>query len=183
MAEKMPKWTFVDGEVRLSDLAIAAGLWALDGAAWAGEGRWAYPGPDKTAWDKLIASTPGLKLLRVGLTGSHVEAIEKRLLSDWVDKSPEGQGKHYRAGEFAPMPQCVFHLRCGYSWRVGDGGMTSRGWTEAEAREWLLRWHAGGNAFLVIPAVFDDKINKLRNVMRDKHGMALHRTMPAPTER
>lgn len=182
MAEKLPNWRYEHGEVWLSDLPIAAGLWALDGAAWDGNTRWYYPGEDRASWDSLLRNGHDLKTLRVKVLGSHTERVTTRLIQDWVDKSPEGQGKHYRAGETAPIPRAIFHLHCGYEERIGEARVY-RNWTEAEAEEWLRRWHRQGNAFLVIGLVFNDRINKLRNLLRDEHGMGQRRQMPQPTER
>lgn len=182
MAEKTPVSKYVGGEVHISDLPIAAGLWALDGAAWNGYAGWFYPGADRAAWDTLLRGNPTLKVLRVTVTGSHVERIPTRLLQDWVDKSPEAQGKHYRAGEIAPMPRGVFHIKGGYEELSGESRVY-RQWTEAESREWITRWFKQGNAFLVIGSVYNDRVNKLRNLLRDNHGMGQKRQMPAPNER
>lgn len=178
MAEKMPSWKYSGGEVWIADLPIAAGLWALDGAAWDGAIGWMYPGADSRAWTEALREHPQARVIRVTVTGSHVERVPTTLLQDWVDKSPEGQGRHYAAGEVAPMPRAMFHLRCCYEELSGESRVR-RVWTEPEAREWLVRWHQQGNAFLVIGNVYNDRANKLRNMLRDKHGMGQHRTMPA----
>lgn len=182
MAEKVPSYRFENGQVWLADLPIAAGLWALDGAAWNGSTDWYYPGDDKAAWTALLKNRPELRVIRVRVVGSHVERIPTRLIADWIDKSPDGQGRHYRAGEIAPIPKGMFHFKCGYEELAGEA-RAYRGWTKDEADEWLRRWSRQGNHFLVIGAVFNDRVNKLRNILRDEHGMGQRRSMPQATER
>jgi len=183
MAETMPRprsyYRYEAGELRLADLPIAAGLWALDGAALDTAGGWWYPGPDRKAWQELIRRE-GVRVIRVELTGTHVEAVPTLLRQPWVDHSEAGMGRHYAAGEVAPMPTVVFHLRCSYETRNAGGATVRQSWVQTDAEDWLHRWHKPGNEFLVIPAVFNDRVNKLRNVIRDRHSMAQRLRMPEP---
>lgn len=176
MAEKSPDWNYTAGEVRLHDLPIAAGLLGLNGAAHDGAGQWYYPGEDRAAWSEFVGRN-GVRLIKTQLVGSHAEPVKSIVKAEWTDET----GKRYRPGDIAPIPKVWFHVEGFYGTQTPAGAKTWTPWSEAEARQWLLRWHRPSNAFLVIPAVFNDQVNKLRNHIRDNYGaLSRKRRMVSP---
>lgn len=180
MGEKRPTtWKYEHGEVHLSSLPIAAGLLALNGAVLDSGGGWWYLGDDKTANRELL-DRPGIRVIRTEWvpSQSHLARVSQVLLEDWIDRSPEGQGRHYQRGETAPIPQVVFHIR-GFYESYRDGTRVLKPWQMADAEEWLLRAHQPGR-FLVQVDIQNDWLNKLRNHIRDRYGMTHRRDMPRP---
>jgi len=171
MAETKPtEYRYGDGRVQILDPAIAAGLLALDGAAWDGKAGFVFP--DDAGYSAAVARG-GVRVLRIALADSHVELVEVLLQSDYHDRET---GKTHKAGERAPVPRVFFHLAGGYEHREGSATVRTR-WVEDDYREWYRRWFAPGGQFVVRPRQFAECRNRLLDRMRDNHGAGKRKRM------
>lgn len=141
------------------DLTIAAALLQCNGAAW--DGR------ESLTFNVKAENLVGRKQLVVNVMDTRCDVIDKPVSKPFTDHST---GKFYPPGSTAPMQRVVFVLEGAYrTYRASakfDAPFTDDDW-----RRWVREFHRDGGMLRMLKGMTAAE-NILRNMMRDRHGIA-----------
>ena len=167
------KFGFADGAAYLPAIDISAALLAMSGAAWNGKSD-SLPVPfGNGAWS-VVTEQPGGRVIRIELVGHHKDytPVEVRQAGGWTAHD----GKHYNAGEEAPMLRVFYHLAGRYEYLTRGVATKNVKWDYDDFLFWFNAYHRRSLPIDCKTQV--DQRNRLLDVNRNSYGIGS--TTPQP---
>lgn len=152
---------------KTDDIVLAAALLELSGAA-VNDRRIEFRAVEK--------HRPGWRHILVSLDSTDVDDISTTLKTPWTDRET---GQTYAAGETVKLPRVVFAL-AGKWVTYTTAAQLMVDFTDDDWKFWVREFYRDSGLLSGLRAV-NENINKLRDVMRARHGVKPRLRMPFPS--
>ena len=166
------------GNSALPVIDVTAALLALTGTAWTGdESDIPVPRANAVKWQKIVELPEG-RVIQIDLVGQHQDftQVEVRQSNGW--NSPY-DGKHYGAGEIAPMRRVFYHLDGHYKFLRNGVATKSIRWNTDDFNFWFDLYHQRSLSIDIKSQV--EWRNKLLDLNRRAFGISSTTPQPGRT--